>query len=237
MEYFEYGDTEINHLKEKDKILAAAMDELGHVCREVIPDLHSALILQIISQQISTKGAITIWNRLCQAVNPMTAEMIGRTDAAVIQACGMSMRKALYIKEFSRRVLDGTLDLDGLHAMPDDDVCAYLAEIKGIGVWTAEMLMTFSMQRPNVMSWGDIAIHRGLRMLYRHRRITRKLFDKYRRRYAPYASVACLYLWAIAGGECKGMTDPAPMSAAKKKAKTRRRPALPKKDGKQAAVA
>jgi DNA-3-methyladenine glycosylase II len=65
------------------------------------------------------------------------------------------------------------------------------------------MLMLFSMQRPDILSYGDLAIQRGMRVLYRHRKITRQLFEKYRRRYSPYGSVASLYLWAIAGGAIK----------------------------------
>lgn len=83
--------------------------------------------------------------------------------------------------------------------------------------------MTFSMQRPDVMSFGDIAIHRGLRMLYRHRKITPQLFNKYKKRYSPYASVACLYLWEIAGGACKDLCDHAPMTEAQKKAKRKQK--------------
>ena len=79
------------------------------------------------------------------------------------------------------------------------------------------MLMTFSMQRPDVMSYGDLAILRGLRMLHRHRAITPKLFAKYKRRYSPYGSVASLYLWAIASGEYEGYTDPAQKKAAAKR--------------------
>ena len=72
------------------------------------------------------------------------------------------------------------------------------------------MLMIFSMQRPNVLSYQDLAIIRGLRMVYRHRKIDRKLFEKYRRRFSPYGSVASLYLWAVAGGAIPGKKDPAP---------------------------
>lgn len=223
MQVFQYGAREIEHLKQKDKVLAAAMDEIGHIYREVTPDLYAALVRQIVSQQISTKGAATIWRRMAAAFGPITPENMGRASAEAIQKCGMSMRKASYIKDFTQTVLNGELDLQALRAMPDDELCARLARIKGIGVWTAEMLMTFSLQRPNVMSWDDIAIHRGLRMLHRHRKITRPLFAKYKRRYSPYASVACLYLWEIAGGGCEGLTDPAPMSEARKRAKARKR--------------
>ena len=78
-----------------------------------------------------------------------------------------------------------------------------------VGIWTAEMILIFCMQRPNIMSWGDLAIQRGLRMLHRHKKIDKKLFEKYKRRYSPYASVASLYLWKIAGGACN-LIDYAP---------------------------
>jgi len=220
---FQYGEAEKRHLKEKDAALGAAMDEIGHINREVTPDLYAALVQQIVSQQISTKGALTIWNRMLAAFGGVTPETMDKAPAEAIQKCGMSMRKVAYIKDFTETVLSGRLDLEALHAMPDGDLCAHLVQIKGIGVWTAEMLMTFSMQRPDVMSWDDIAIHRGLRMLYRHRKITKQLFARYKRRYSPYASVACLYLWEIAGGACAGFTDPAPMSAARKKTNARMR--------------
>ena len=119
------------------------------------------------------------------------------------------MRKATYIKEIANTVLSGDLDLDALYDMTDSEVCKRLSQIRGIGVWTAEMLLTFSMQRPDIMSWDDLAIHRGLRMLYRHREITPALFAKYKRRYSPHGTVASLYLWAIAGGACPELTDPA----------------------------
>jgi DNA-3-methyladenine glycosylase II len=91
--------------------------------------------------------------------------------------------------------------------MSDDEVCKRLCQIKGIGVWTAEMLMIFSMQRMDILSWGDIAIHRGLRMLYGRKKITPELFTKYKKRYSPYATVASLYLWHISSGACDGLVD------------------------------
>ncbi len=94
--------------------------------------------------------------------------------------------------------------------MSDDEVCARLSSLKGLGVWSAEMLMLFSMQRPDILSFGDLAIQRGLRMIYHHRKIERKLFEKYRWRFSPYNSVASLYIWAVAGGAIEGMKDYAP---------------------------
>lgn len=222
MPYFPYGEAELLHLKQRDPTLAAAMDEIGLIQRELTPDLFAALCHQIISQQISTKAAVTIWTRIEALLGEISPATVARADPALLQQCGTSMRKVFYLQGMAQSVLDGALDLESLRELPDDAVCARLSQIKGIGVWTAEMLMTFSMGRPNVMSWDDLAIQRGLRMLYRHRKITPALFAKYKRRYAPYASVACLYLWEIAGGACAGLYDPAPLTDAQKKARRKR---------------
>ncbi len=210
MAFFEYGEEEIQYLKKKDPVLGAAMDRIGHVERKVNPDLFGALVGSIVDQQISTKAGQTIWKRMCDSLGEVTPETIGDCPLETLQAFGISFRKAGYIKNAAEKVLDGELNLEALHDMSDEEVCLELAGLKGVGVWTAEMLMTFSMQRPDVFSYGDLAIKRGLRMLYHHRKIDRTLFEKYRRRYSPYGTVASLYLWAIAGGAIEGMKDYAP---------------------------
>ena len=91
--------------------------------------------------------------------------------------------------------------------MPDDEAIKALSSLNGIGVWTAEMILLFCMQRPNILSYGDLAIHRGMRMVYHHRKIDRKLFEKYRRRLSPYCSVASLYFCAVAVGALPDMND------------------------------
>lgn len=208
--YFAYGDEEVAYLKARDPKLGAAIDVIGPVRREVHPDLFAALVNCIVGQQISTKAQATIWNRIVCAFGDVTPEAIAACPDGELQRFGISFRKASYIKGAAERVLSGALDLDGLAELPDDEVCRRLSGLPGIGVWTAEMLMTFSMERPDIMSFGDLAIHRGLRMLHHHRRITPELFAKYRRRYSPYGTVASLYLWAIAGGAVPGMRDYAP---------------------------
>ena len=100
--------------------------------------------------------------------------------------------------------------MQALHTMNAAEVCKWLSSLNGIGVWSAEMLMLFFMQRPDILSYGDLAIQRGLRMIYHHRIIDRKLFEKYRRRYSPYGSVASLYIWAVAGGAVADIKDYAP---------------------------
>ena len=196
-QYFEYGKTETEWLKLRDPVLGAAMDKIGHIYRNVTPDLFMAMVNSIVGQQISAKAQATVWGRIQQQFKPLTPKTIVSAAPQNLQACGISMRKALCIKEIAKSAEDGSLNLGALHDLPDEEVCKRLMQIKGIGKWTAEMLMIFSMQRMDILSWGDLAIHRGLRILYRHREITPKLFNKYKRRYSPYASVASLYLWAI----------------------------------------
>jgi DNA-3-methyladenine glycosylase II len=200
MPHFIFGETEISHLKSRDKILGEAMDRIGPLQREVIPDVFEALVNAIVGQQISMKAWATIWERMRDRLSGVTPESVALASIEKVQACGVSMRKASYIKGIADRVLSGELDIPGLYSLSDQEVCRTLTALKGIGIWTAEMVMIFSMQRPDVFSWDDLAIHRALRLLYRHRVVTKKLFEKYRRRYSPYGTVASLYLWEIAGG-------------------------------------
>ena len=215
--YFEYGEAEVAYLAARDPRLGEAMAVIGRIEREVHPDLFAALVNCIVGQQIATKAQTTIWNRMLERFGEVTPEAMAACSDDELQQVGISFRKVGYIKGAAARVLSGEVDLEGLAELSDDEVCRTLSALPGIGVWTAEMLMTFSMQRPNILSWGDLAIHRGLRMVHHHRRITPELFAKYRRRYSPYGSVASLYLWEIAGGAVPGLRDWAPKGGGAKR--------------------
>ena len=207
MSVFIYGDAETDHLKKRDKALGRAIDKIGPIKRKVNPDLFSALINSIVGQQISTKAQATIWQRMQDKLTIITPESILSCTEPELQSCGMSYRKTSYIRNVAKTVADGILDINGLREESDAEVCRELAKLDGIGIWTAEMLMLFSMQRPDILSYGDLGILRGMRMLYRHKEITRERFEKYRKRYSPYGSVASLYLWAIAGGAMEKLED------------------------------
>lgn len=197
MKIFMYGETEINYLKSKDKKLSVAIDRIGKIKREVTPDLFTALVSSIVSQQISNKAAATVWGRLCSLVREITPKSIVEADINDIQKCGMSVRKASYIKNIGEKVYCGELNIDEFHNLSDDEIIKKLSALHGIGIWTAEMLMIFSMQRPNVVSWGDLAIRRGICNLYHHKELNKTQFERYKKRYSPYGSVASLYLWAL----------------------------------------
>lgn len=208
--YFCYGEREVEYLKAKDERLGEVIEKIGHVDREVDTDLFSSVVHHIIGQQISTKAQATIWARIKAQFGEVNAESISTTDIDKLQSFGMTFRKAEYIKDFAEKVKTGEFALQEISQLSDNEAIRALVSLKGIGVWTAEMILLFCLQRPNIFSFDDLAIQRGLRMVYHHRKIDRKLFEKYRRRFSPYCSVASLYLWAVAGGAIPEMKDYAP---------------------------
>jgi DNA-3-methyladenine glycosylase II len=165
--------------------------------RQVIPDLFTALVNSIVSQQISAKAAVTVWDRLVGKIGEINPGSILSAGPEEIQQCGLSHRKVKYITGICEAVKTGKLDLQQLGLMTDVQVIDCLSSLNGIGKWTAEMLMIFSLERPDVVSWGDLAIQRGMMKLYGLKSLSKEQFDRYARRYSPYGSVASLYLWAL----------------------------------------
>lgn len=208
--FFPYGQTEMEYLKQKDKKLAEVIDTLGFIERPVDTDLFSSVVHHILGQQISMKAQKTIWSRMQQMLGTVSAETIATADTDQLQSLGITFRKAEYIKDFSHKVMSGEFILDAVEKMSDEDAIQALCRLKGVGVWTAEMILLFCLQRPDILSYGDLAILRGMRMVYHHRQIDKARFEKYRRRLSPYGSIASFYFWAVAGGAIEGMKDYAP---------------------------
>lgn len=212
--FFPYGEAEISHLKARDRRLSAAIDRIGRIEREVRPELFSALVHSIVGQPDFHPGA---GDGLGQ--NQRTPRRGNAADGPRSAAGGAAISRHLVSEGFlypqcSRKGCERCTRSRNAWPISRRRRSAAFSHLStGIGVWTAEMLMTFSMQRPDIISYGDLAIRRGLRMLYRHREITRERFERYRRRYSPYATVASLYLWAIAGGAMPELSDPAPKEA------------------------
>ncbi len=183
------------------------IDVIGHLDRLIDPDLFASLIGAIVAQQISGKAADTVWNRILEKVGSVTPENICQCADEALQSCGLSWRKVSYIRDFSEKVLNHEFKIEELADLPDAEIIRRLDELKGIGPWTAEMMLIFSLARPNILSFNDFAIQKGLRMLYGHSEITKELFDEYQSRFTPYATVASFYIWEIATNGY-GLTDP-----------------------------
>ena len=114
-----------------------------------------------------------------------------------IQQCGMTMRKAEYIKGIAESVMRKEIDFETLKKLPEKEVITKLTQLKGIGEWTAEMLLIHSLQRPNIISYHDLAIRRGMKKLYQMEELPKKTFNRYKENYHPYATTASLYLWEM----------------------------------------
>lgn len=193
---FKYGERELQFLKSRDKKLAELIEKIGFPEYEIMPDLFAALTANIMGQQISMKAAETVWRRTKEKFGEVTPQKILSVSAEELQSVGISMRKVSYIREAAEMVLSGKLDIDSLKSLNDDEVCEKLIKLRGIGRWTAEMLMIFSMERQNILSYDDLGIRRGIMKLYGLEKLDKTEFEKYRALFSPYCTIASFYLWA-----------------------------------------
>ena len=188
-------------LMRRDKVLGAAIRQIG-ACRladRQRTDHLSALVGAIVSQQLSTKAAATIFGRFV-ALFPEGriphAQAIHALDDAVLRGVGLSGQKVSYLRDLCTRIADGRLQLEELEALEDELVIERLTAVKGFGRWTAEMFLMFRLHRPDVLPVGDLGIVNAIQRLYglRKRPEPRKILQL-GEAWKPYRSVACWYLW------------------------------------------
>ncbi len=202
-QYFTYTEKETDYLQSKDEKLAQLISAAGHIYREVNPDLYDALIDSIIGQQISTAAHNTIRKRIADRYVKLTKEKVNSLTDEELQSLGLSWRKVSYIRDITGKITSGEVDTDALQKMDDEQVIKELIKLKGVGRWTAEMVLTFSMQRPDVLSYGDLAIRRGIMRLYSMEELSEDDFHRLTDRFSPYRTTAALYIWHYANPACE----------------------------------
>lgn len=189
------------HLLRSDPVLADVIRQVGPcgLADRQRTDHLSALVSAIVSQQLSTKAAATIFARVL-ALFPgdhiADAAAIAACDDARLRGAGLSGQKVGYLRDLCARIADGSLQLDELEALPDEAVIERLTAVKGFGRWTAEMFLMFRLHRPDVLPVGDLGIVNAVQRLYRLRKrpdAARVL--KVGEPWRPYRSVASWYLW------------------------------------------
>ncbi|MEO5739441.1 MAG: DNA-3-methyladenine glycosylase [Vicinamibacterales bacterium] len=163
-------------------------------------DVFCGLVEAIVSQQLSTRAAATIYGRLRALLEdrgaPTPEALTGLSDDA-LRGVGLSRQKLGYMRDLSRKMLDGSINTAGLQGMSDDEIVAELTKIKGIGRWTVEMLLIFRLTRPDVFPAGDLGIVKAVQKAYNLRKIPDvKRLHAIAERWRPYRSVASWYLWA-----------------------------------------
>jgi DNA-3-methyladenine glycosylase II len=192
-------------LARRDPVIAALIRRHGPcgLANAQHEDAFTALVHAIVSQQLSTKAAATIARRFDALFDgPPTPAAVARFDDGQLRAVGLSSQNVRYIRVLCSRIGDGSLPLDRVNELPDEDVILSLTKVKGIGRWTAEMFLMFRLHRPDVLPVDDLGILKavqrayGLRKMPRPERLTR-IGEPWR----PYRSVACWYLWASLGNK------------------------------------
>lgn len=195
---FRYDERAKKHLCEQDAKLGSFIKTFGDIEREMQPDLFEALTNSIISQQISGKAAMAIYSRLKAAAGELTPAVIAALPESEIRQCGISQRKTAYIKTAADAILTGTLNPARLQGLDNEEVIGVLTQLPGIGRWSAEMILIFSLGREDVLSYGDFGIRRGIMKLHSLSELSKKQFHYYQTLYSPYGSIASFYLWEIA---------------------------------------
>ena len=210
------------HLKKSDPLLRSIIQRVGP-CRMEFgePTFHS-LAEAIVYQQLNGKAAATIFKRFTALTgDPIMPDGILKLSASELRAVGLSKQKSSYLFDMAERTQRGELDFSQLAEMTDEEVIEHLTQVKGVGVWTAHMFLMFTLQRANVLPTGDFGIRMAMHKHYLDRAAKRKngaaktknkktitkalkvkitlptpeQMEKIARRWEPYRSIACWYLW------------------------------------------
>ncbi|QOR67942.1 DNA-3-methyladenine glycosylase 2 family protein [Cytobacillus suaedae] len=184
-------------LSKNDPVLGQFIEIIGVLELTKRNDHYLSLVNSIIGQQLSVKAAGTIFNRFVELTNhEITPEIVLGLSEDQMREIGISRPKISYMKDLSQKVVDKEINLDSLQELGNDEAILALTTVKGIGKWTAEMFLIFSLGRENVLSHLDVGLHRGAKWLYDSEDGKSTLIEK-SENWDPYQSLASLYLWEV----------------------------------------
>jgi DNA-3-methyladenine glycosylase II len=190
-----------------DPAMAALIERIGKIdlktrlrrrSEEKPPDAYGALLRAIVGQQLSTKAARTIYLRVCDLFGGSTPspEQLLEASEEDLRGCGLSGRKVEYVRDLAVHVLDGELELDRLGDLSDEEAIEEIVAVRGLGQWTAEMFLLFHLERPDVLSGGDLGIRKAIQIEYGLKEMpTPQRVLEIGEPWRPHRSLASLYLW------------------------------------------
>jgi DNA-3-methyladenine glycosylase II len=190
-----------------DPTMAALIERVGKIdlktrlkrrSEERPAGAYGALLRAIVGQQLSTKAARTIYGRILDLFDGSTPspEQLLEAEETDLRAAGLSGRKVEYIRDLASHVIEGELELDRLDQLPDEEVIAEIVAVRGLGVWTAEMFLIFHLERPDVLSGGDLGIRKAVQIEFGLDEMpTPTQVVEIGERWRPHRSLASLYLW------------------------------------------
>lgn len=190
----EYWDFAKEELSRKDVVLHEIINKFDDLELVSRGDLFYTLIRSVIGQQISVKAASTVWSRFCETVGDIEPQNILSADIEKLRKCGLSQRKAEYVMGIS----ESWSDYDSLEwkEKSDEEIIGELIKLRGVGRWTAEMILIFTMLRPDVFPIGDIGMIRGIEKSYNSgERMTREELYAISEKWKPWRTVACCFMW------------------------------------------
>ena len=189
------------HLRQADPVLRKVIEQVGPCrLRPLTEGSHFEFIARsIIYQQLSTKAATTIHGRV-QALcgGALTAEPLSSLADDALRGAGLSRQKLSYLRDLSARAADGSLDTKHFPDLPDEEITRQLVQVKGVGVWTAQMFLMFKLGRPDVLPVLDLGIRKGVQRAYRLRKLPdAKRIEKIAAPWAPYRTIGSWYMWRV----------------------------------------
>jgi DNA-3-methyladenine glycosylase II len=191
-------------LRDADPVLRRVIDEVGPDGlgdpRAGRPNDHyGALVRSIVGQQLSTRSARAIYGRLVDRYGgrpPTPEEVLADDPDGLRVAAGLSHAKVRYLRSLAEHVVDGSLQLDRLDRLPDEEVAAELVAVRGIGLWSAQMFLMFHLQRPDIVASGDLGIRRAVMLHYGLDELPAPaVVEEIAERWRPYRTLACRFLW------------------------------------------
>lgn len=193
-------ETALEHLRRVDSIMADLIDKAGPFTLKLDRNRFGLLVRSILSQQISTKAARAIRLRLDQLLlpNKLSAEAIDSVTDAQLRSVGLSTQKVSYLRDLSLRSLDGRLRLDRIGRLSDEEAIEHLIQVHGIGRWTAQMFLIFSLGRLDVFPHDDLIVRSSIQELYGLEELpNKKASHEIAEAWAPYRSIATWYCWRL----------------------------------------
>ncbi|MEA2475538.1 MAG: DNA-3-methyladenine glycosylase [Thermoleophilaceae bacterium] len=191
------------HLRRKDPAMRELIKRVGKLDLEARrrgrpADAYGALLRSIVGQQLSTKAAASIYGRVMELFGgktPKPQELLA-VDPEALRGAGLSRAKVDYMRSLAQHVLDGSLELDRLNELSDEEIIAELTAVKGLGIWTAHMFLIFHLQRPDVLPVGDLGVRNAARRLYGLDEPPKPAeLEALGEPWRPHRSLASLYLW------------------------------------------
>lgn len=198
MMIWEYSTQELNGLCICEPRMARAVALIGPLEIRVYDTLAAAFISTIIGQQLSSSAFEHIYSRFCARFAPDDLPRLAACAPDELRKVGISRQKAACLQNFAQQVCEGSLDLEGLRQLDDADVKRILLKLKGVGPWSAGMMLMFGLHRRNVMILEDLGIRHGLCLLHNLPDLAPAEYPHYAMLYSPYRTLACHYLWEIA---------------------------------------